>query len=82
METQDLNDIIRQQNEIITAKDFKISILEEDIGKLKEKIRHLSDEVFWLEYEKSESKGSHDWFGFVMFGIAVVAVLTMVLSCR
>lgn len=85
METQDLNEIIKQQNEIIAVKDSKIGILEEHIGELKKKIRDLSDEVFWLEYEKSEtqgSKGSCDLFGWVMFSVAVVAVLTMVLSCR
>ena len=82
METQDLNEIIKQQNEIILAKDSKIGILEEDIVKLKENIRDLSDEVFWLECEKSESKGSHDWFGLVMFIVALGAVMAMVMSCR
>jgi hypothetical protein len=82
METQDLNEIIKQQNEIISVKDSKIGILEERIGELKKKIRDLSDEVFCLEYEKTNPQSYHDLFGWVMFGIAVVAVITMVLSCR
>lgn len=86
METQDLNEIIKQQNEIISAKDSKIEILEECIGELENKIRNLSDEVFCLEYEKSyrrqESKESHDWFGLVMFIVALGAVMAMVMSCR
>nr|DAE86456.1 MAG TPA: hypothetical protein [Caudoviricetes sp.] len=86
METQDLNEIIKQQNEIIAVKDSKIEILEEHIGELKNKIRNLSDEVFWLEYDKSyrqqESKESHDWFGLVMFIVALGAVMAMVMLCR
>lgn len=80
METQDLNEIIKQQNEIIEVKDSKIKTLEDTIAELKEKNEDLSDEVFWLEYDKS--KDSTDLFGWVMFGIAVVAVITMVLSCQ
>lgn len=86
METQDLNEIIKQQNEIIAAKDSKIEILEEHIGELKNKIRNLSDKVFWLEYDKSycqqESKESHDWLGLVMFIVALGAVMAMVMLCR
>lgn len=82
METQDLNEIIKQQNEIILAKDSKIGLLEEHIGELEKKIRDLSDKVFWLEYDKSESKGSNDWFGLVMLIVALGAVMAMVMSCR
>lgn len=82
METQDLNEIIKQQNEIIAVKDSKIGILEERIDELKKKIRDLSDEVFWLEYEKSETKESSIGGVFLLCLLIIGLMVAMVTTCR